>query len=124
MIKQMYKFAFILLIFLTTIIAGCSSGESPEERFETYISYWMEDDYSSMYEMLSSDSKVYIAEEEFVNRYENIYSGISSENIAISVNEDEEFVEEDNKVEMPYVFEMDTIVGSMQFDHQAQMVEE
>lgn len=121
--KKKHLYVFILIISLGIIIAGCSSKESPEEVFETYISHWIEEDFSSMYEMLSANTKEYISEEEFVDRYENIYGGIEGGNIQITFDEEEEFIQENDMLGIPFEFQMDTIVGTIEFEYIAHLVE-
>src|SRR5690554_459922 len=101
-----FKLILLLIIVLGLVLSACSKDEeeaTPEGVFEKYISYWMEEDFSSMYELLSSDSKDYISQEDFLARYENIYSGIGAGNIEISfTTEEEEASDEVEEVDLAY----------------------
>ena len=126
MFNKMYKYLLIFIIVLGVIVTGCSKEEeNPHEIFENYISHWMEMDFEEMYKILSPDSKSYISQEDFTSRYENIYSGISGEDILITtIIEDEEFDKDENTVEIPYSFEMNTIAGKIDFDHKVNFVKD
>ena len=76
----MKKFRNILLFSLLIIIVtsvSCSKINKYEETFNTFKEKWINKDFSGMYSMLSENSKEYIDEETFVNRYANIYSAIN-----------------------------------------------
>lgn len=123
--KIKYKFLFILILVLGIFISGCQEEEeNPGEVFDRYTSHWIEEDFTSMYDMLSGDSKDYISQEEFINRYENIYNGIGAKDIQITFNEEEEYDGEETPINIPYDFQMETIIGSMDFKHRAQLIEE
>lgn len=120
-----YKYLLMLIVVLGIFITGCSQEEEkPGEVFDRYTSHWMEEDFSSMYNMLSRDSRDYISEEEFINRYENIYNGIGGDSILIRFNEEEDYSEEESPIDISYNFEMETITGSIEFEHSAQLIEE
>ena len=120
------KLILLLIIALGLVLSACSKDEeeaTPEGVFEKYISYWMEEDFSSMYELLSSDSKDYISQEDFLARYENIYSGIGAGNIEISfTTEEDEASDEVEEVDLAYSLKLDTVVGTLDFDHKASLV--
>lgn len=70
---------FFVLLILICIAGGLTyfyltkKGEIPELVFKEYISKINYEDYDSMYEMLSEDSRKAIAKEDFIKRNKNIY---------------------------------------------------
>lgn len=119
-----FKIFCVILIIGTIFIGGCSQGESKEEAFQKYSTYWKKADYGAMYEMLSKDSKGYIDKEEFISRYENIYGGMEVKNISIELEEESQSEDEKEKIILPYRMKMDTIAGPIEFNHRVILVEE
>ena len=95
--------------------------EKPEEVLNTYISYINDQNYEAMYEKLSNSSKESISQEDFITRNQNIYEGIDSSNIKITVKE---VTNEDNKKKVSYTEEMVTSAGTISFDNEAYFVKE
>ena len=81
----------IAVILIIAIIVGIiimnMPKEKPEEVLNTYFSAINDKKYEEMYAYLSSSSKESISQEDFVTRNENIYEGIDSSNIKITVKE-------------------------------------
>lgn len=101
------------------IFTACSS-ESAKDRFHLYRKAWEDKDYQEMYSFLSQESKDYIKEEEFLERYENIYSGIAAEDIKINIDE-----EEKDKETIAFNLEMTTLAGKIDLDgYRLKMVKE
>ena len=73
----------IFCVFSLFALTSCSSNDLAD-RFELYKEKWESNDYESMYEMLSKESKAYISKEEFIDKYKNIYDGIEAQNITIT----------------------------------------
>lgn len=115
----------IAVILIIAIIVGIvvmnMPKEKPEEVLNTYISYINDQNYEAMYEKLSNSSKESISQEDFVTRNENIYEGIDSSNIKITVKE---VTNEDNKKKVSYTEEMVTSAGTISFDNEAYFVKE
>ena len=118
-----YRSFIIVIILLMLTVSGCSQeDENPEQVLENYIGSWMDEDFAQMYENLSSDSKKYISKEDFINRYENIYSGINGQDLVININEDLEFNKEDTLFDLAYSFKMSTLAGVLEFDHSLEII--
>ncbi|WP_239454467.1 penicillin-binding transpeptidase domain-containing protein [Bacillus suaedaesalsae] len=111
---------------MVVVLAACSEKPKPEDRFAEYVSMWNEQDFNSMYERISSNTKEKIAIEDFTKRYENIYSGIEAENVKITFNKPKEEVETKDKedITFPYNVSMETIAGKVEFTHEATLVKE
>ncbi|MDO5789599.1 MAG: NTF2-like N-terminal transpeptidase domain-containing protein, partial [Fusobacterium sp.] len=60
------------LLIIIVISVSCSKINKYEETFNTFKEKWIDNDFSGMYSMLTENSKKYIDEETFVNRYTNI----------------------------------------------------
>src|SRR5690554_4661926 len=117
--------AFIIILLASILLAGCSKGSSPEVAFHHYGQSWEEKDFSSMYEGLSKVSKEYISQEEFLDRYQNIYQGIGAENIKITMVEQTEIQEEEKgNVRIPFNLQMETIAGHVEFNQVAILVQD
>lgn len=105
------KILVTLLLMMTIGGAGCSSSKD-EDILAKYINYLNEGNYKQIYSMLSKDSKEYIEEEEFLERYTNIYSAINAKDIKVS----KEDSSGNKSMEIPYTLEMDTIAGKLKLD--------
>lgn len=96
-----------VLVVSSFILVSCS-GETAGGRFDTYKKAWESGDYEKMYSILSKESKENISKEEFIDRYEGIYSGIDAKNLKIEKkNEDEE------EEEIKFKLRMDTLAGEI-----------
>ncbi len=76
-----------------------------------------------MYDMLSTDSKSYIGEEEFLERYNNIYGAIEASNMDIQIVGEKE--RDKKSLEIPFTMTMNTMVGKIELkDFKATLVKE
>ncbi|MDQ0148258.1 penicillin-binding transpeptidase domain-containing protein [Eubacterium multiforme] len=101
----------ILMIFgMSAFLIGCTSTNKANEAFNTYKQKWTEKDFKGMYQILSSDSKSKITEEQFVSRYTNIYGAIGASNISITPGEAKK---NDGKVDIPFTLTMNTVAGKV-----------
>ncbi|WP_226037112.1 penicillin-binding transpeptidase domain-containing protein [Aquibacillus saliphilus] len=116
----------IALIF--TVLIACSEEEvKPEDRLEDYIQNWNDQNYSSMYDMISTDSQDQYPTEQFVDRYEKIYTDLEVENLNVTfdIPDNEETENEDETIQsFPIQVEMETLAGPITFDYQATMVQQ
>ena len=114
--------AIIVIVAITvTIIIMNMPKEKPEEVLTSYFSEINDKKYEELYTYLSTSSKGSIREEDFVTRNENIYEGINSSNISITVKE---VINENNKKKVSYKQEMVTSAGTIRFDNEAYFVKE
>ena len=115
----------IAVIGIVAIIVGIiimnMPKEKPEEVLNSYFSAINDKKYEEMYTYLSSSSKESISQEDFVTRNENIYEGIDSSNIKITVKE---VTNENDKKKVSYSEEMVTSAGNIHFDNEAYLVKE
>lgn len=115
----------IAIILIVAIIVGIiimnMPKEKPEELLNAYFSSVNDKKYEELYNYLSSSSKESISQEDFVTRNENIYEGIDSSNIKITVKE---VTNENDKKKVSYSEEMITSAGTIHFDNEAYLVKE
>lgn len=102
--------ALIMLLGLSMFMVSCGTDKE-KDAFNTYKQKWIEKDYKGMYEMLTTDSKSKITEEEFVNRFSNIYWAMGASNMAIEPGEAEKV---DGGVSIPFTLAMDTVAGKVE----------
>lgn len=88
----MKKLALVSSFLLMSVLflAGCSDEPSPEERFSAYTKLWNKQDYTKMYEYLSSDTKEKVSADEFAKRYEKIYKGIEVDQLKVDYKQPKE----------------------------------
>ncbi|MBA9027836.1 penicillin-binding transpeptidase domain-containing protein [Peribacillus huizhouensis] len=121
----MKKILFISILFV--ILSGCSDkGPVPEDRFAAYVKLWNEQNYEEMYKYLSSEAKKTINEKDFTERYEKIYRDIKASNLKIAYKKPKETTndKELKETKLPFSVSMNTMAGSVKFDHQATLVKE
>lgn len=102
--------ALIMLLGLSMFMVSCGTDKE-KDAFNTYKQKWIEKDYKGMYEMLTTESKSKITEEEFVNRFSNIYGAMGASNMAIEPGEAEKV---DGGVSIPFTLTMDTVAGKVE----------
>ena len=102
---EMKKVLAIVLLFVT-ILAGCSSNEV-DLLFSSFDEKLVNKDFEGLYLLLSSESQAAITQEEFVTRYNNIYSGIEASNLKTEMGE----IDTENEV-IPFSLTMDTVAGN------------
>lgn len=62
---------FLLVLALAAVL-GCGGGDSPEMAVEQFYTFWGEQDYASMYELLDSASREAYSVESFTEHYAGI----------------------------------------------------
>lgn len=111
------------IIICIAVVTGCSKKDEIKDAFNVYKDAWIKQDFKSMYNMLSTDSKSYIGEEEFLERYNNIYGAIEASNMDIQIVEEKE--RDKKSLEIPFTMTMNTMVGKIELkDFKATLVKE
>lgn len=111
----------VIIAIIIGIVVINMPKEKPEEVLNAYFSSVNDKKYEELYNYLSSSSKESISKEDFVTRNENIYEGIDSSNIKITVKE---VTNENDKKKVSYSEEMITSAGTIHFDNEAYLVKE
>lgn len=99
------KKLLLMAMFIFTILTGCSSNEI-DLLFSDFNDYLINKDFESLYLMLSNESKELITQEEFVSRYQNIYSGINATQLEIEMGD----IDHENEL-IPFTLSMSTVAG-------------
>ena len=99
------------LLIIIVISVSCSKINKYEETFNTFKEKWIDNDFSGMYSMLTENSKKYIDEETFVNRYTNIYSAINLKNLEIEISGD--IIKNEGFYTIPFSLKGNTIAGEL-----------
>ncbi|WP_099159859.1 penicillin-binding transpeptidase domain-containing protein [Virgibacillus ndiopensis] len=118
-----------LSILLFLFLAACSDDEAtPQERFDTYVKQWNNQEFSKMYDTLTKKSTDAYPTEEFVDRYKKIYSDLGVSDLKVTYEKlDEESLKsamDEGKATFPFSVEMQTIAGPISFDYQATLIQE
>ena len=119
------KMVIIVSIIIAVILIGIgvciavykvnATKNKPEEILNTYAQYISERKYEEMYNLLTSDSKNLISEEDFIKRNKNIYEGIEIANFKIEIISQEKI--DKNNVKITYKNSMDTMSGHIEFNN-------
>ncbi|GAQ19186.1 beta-lactam-inducible penicillin-binding protein [Oceanobacillus picturae] len=125
----MKKITIALAAIIMVVLAGCSDDEvTPNERFDTYVKHWNEQEFSDAYGMLSSESTETYPTEEYVDRYNKIYEDLAISDLSISFSklEDEklETAMEQGTATIPFEVTMESMAGPIEFDYEATLVQE
>lgn len=111
----------ILLVTAITIYVINQNSAKPQDTLTTYVSLLNDHKYEEMYNLLSSDSKTQITQENFITRNKNIYEGIDACNIKVEIKE---ITKEDKITKIAYTETMSTAAGNITIDNTVKMVKE
>ncbi|MFC0906773.1 penicillin-binding transpeptidase domain-containing protein [Clostridium sp. MT-14] len=114
--RRKFLLAICMLLFLI-VAGGCSKNKAVEKSSNDYIKAWVQKDYKLMYRQISSDSKLEISEKNFINRYDNIYSGMELKKISVKIDTDKDIEYKDGKAQVPVKVDMDTPAGEIKFSN-------
>ncbi|GGE76282.1 penicillin-binding transpeptidase domain-containing protein [Priestia taiwanensis] len=114
------KLVMVVGFVLMLLVTGCGKEAKPEDAMADYLAKWEEGKYEDMYALLSSDAQGKISKDEFVTKYEKIFSGVGASNIKIQATDDKN----EEKNEYGYEVKMDTVVGEYSYKHSAKLVKE
>lgn len=113
--KNFKKISLLLIISLISVmVLGCSKKEKPSTVFNNLKDYLNKQDYKSIYTLLDEDSKSYISEDDFVNKYTNILGSLGSKDISIS-SEELSTVDKtkESTVSIPFTLSMNSDFGEI-----------
>ncbi|MGM7720058.1 penicillin-binding transpeptidase domain-containing protein [Metabacillus sp. Hm71] len=122
--KKIYIMMTLLITVL--ILTACSEAPTASERFSAYIKLWNDQKFSEMYDMLTTNTKEKITKDDFVNRYKDIYEGISAKNLKVTFDQPSEEENQENQTDIVYPFSlsMDTLAGNISFEQDVQLQKE
>lgn len=118
----------LMFLFLFMLAACSDNGPSPQDRMDSYVKQWNEQDFDKMYHMLSDESAETYEADQFTDRYQKIYDDLGVSNLNVSykkMNKDElKKAKKNEKATFPITVKMDTIAGPISFDYEAAMVKQ
>lgn len=108
---------FLLLLLTASFTVACSNSAQLEKEAETYITHWNDEEFSDMYNLISTESKNEFSKEDFVDRYEKVYKDINAKNLDISYNipNKKEIKKSEKQVEIPIEVSLDSSAGPISF---------
>ncbi|MFL0194921.1 penicillin-binding transpeptidase domain-containing protein [Clostridium sp. WILCCON 0269] len=120
-----YKFLCGIFVILFLINASaCSRSEMVINGINQYINAWKKSDYKLMYSKIDEESKSIIGEKEFINRYDNIYSGMGVKDINVNIDTGKDIKYEDGNAKIPIKVNMDTVAGKLNFTNTITLTKE
>ena len=123
---EVKRYLFSLIVFMMSLmLIGCSEEPLPEERFESFVKLWGEQEFEEMYDYLSADAKDRIKKEEFIERYSKIYKDLEVEKLEVSYTKPKESTDsKEDQVEYDFSVKMETLAGPVSFDNKAVLIKE
>nr|WP_211171186.1 penicillin-binding transpeptidase domain-containing protein [Bacillus sp. DNRA2] len=123
-VKKISIIGIVGLIFLL-LLTSCNKEPSPEDQFSKYIKLWNGQKFSQMYDYLSTDAKKSITKEEFVNRYEKIFSDLEITKLDVkSAKTDQDKKTKEATFKQPFTVKMETVAGPIKFNQTAKLIKE
>lgn len=124
-LKKYFKSILVSTLFLAFMLIsyGCSGTSKAEKAFNSFTEKWAQADYTSMYEMLTNESKEYIKQEDFISRYTNIFTAMNANNLTFEVNGEK--AKEDSIITIPFKLNMNSIAGDLSLtDYKLSLIKE
>ncbi|RKD31768.1 hypothetical protein BET01_19465 [Lacrimispora algidixylanolytica] len=117
----------VTLLILLAALAGAflffqiqkklTSKKKPDVLFSEYVDRIKQNDYQTMYTMLSDQSRLNISEEDFTARNKNIYEGLEVSDITVEITTVEY---QDKKATLSYRMDLKTMAGDITFKNKAE----
>ena len=110
--------AIVAIIVAAVILVQKNDQKQAEQALYDYINLINEKDYEGMYQKVASMN---MSKEDYITRNQNIYEGIDSSNISISISDT---AKTDNGYQISYRQKMYTSAGEVDFYNVANLVKE
>ena len=107
----------VCVLVIASVFFIFSNGKSAGDIVKEYFDCLKQKEYEKMYKLLDKDSLNGLTENDFIEKYQNIYEGIEAKNIKIEILE-----EKDNEVE--YQIQMNTVAGKVQYKNKVTVKDE
>lgn len=126
----MRSFKFSLLLLTIVLISACANPETELNEFtDEYISVWEDENFKSMYAMLSTETKKTYDEESFTKRYEKIYTDIKLNELVVnydklSSDKIKAAAKDYDEIFIPIEVEFETLAGPVQFETELPLIYE
>lgn len=117
----MKRIAFFLFLILSLLIIGCSNSslDEPTEQLNNYIKKWEQEDFASMYNLLTNDAKKSYDEEAFIERYEKIYNDLGIKDIKVATKKVDKKAlkkaKKDKHLSLPIEVKLNSFAGEISF---------
>ncbi|RPF55837.1 penicillin-binding transpeptidase domain-containing protein [Aquisalibacillus elongatus] len=121
----MKKLWFLIIVLL--LLVACSEEEKPEytnpyDTANEYVELWQEHNFNEIYqELLLERTTAKYGEDDYIERYENLYDVLGVNNLSIELSEEKvEFTEEEFEelveYEIPITISFETIAGTVEYE--------
>ena len=115
----------VVIIVLLLLVAGGGVAwyiianrdqNTPDEVFNAYMDSLKNQDYESMYLLLSDSTKARVDHDTYIARNKNIYEGIEATNIEVS-NITSNIDKKNKSYTVTYTMSFDTLAGELSYDY-------
>lgn len=120
------KVIITIAVAAVLVIAGAliilirkAQAPKPETALKNYFKCIENQDYETMYSLITKSSQNNISEEDFISRNKNIYEGIDARNINIEISQVKKL--SSKKVSISYNTTMETSAGTIEFPNTVEM---
>lgn len=117
---------FSLLFLLFSVACSEEEVETPNDHFEHFTQLWTEQNFSELFQRVSTKAKDEYGSEGFIERYEKVYNDLKISDLEITYEIlDEEEIEiafEEGQAAFPFSVSMDSIAGEITFDYEAKIL--
>lgn len=118
----MKRFFITFTLLLALILAGCSEDRvTPHDRLDDYFKLWGEQDFTSMYDMLTEEAKQAYPTDQYIDRYEKIYQDLHITEIQLRYEKlsDEKMKQalEEGTATIPFSASLTSMAGPIEFDY-------
>ncbi len=97
---------------------------TPQETTEQYFTFLNQQKYGEMYDLLSEETQKDISKEDYISRNQNIYEGISAQNIKVSLDSEAVYKDGKKQAEVTFSTKMKTAAGDIDFGNKMQLIKE
>ncbi|RYM02878.1 penicillin-binding transpeptidase domain-containing protein [Sporolactobacillus sp. THM7-7] len=116
-----YSVCVFLILLTVTLLAGCGGQDTtPEDRFQSYVNAWKNQNFSKMYGYLSKKSQKAISKSDFIARYERIYDGIEAGKLSVHAKK----TDENKEGTVPFKATLPTVAGPARFSESVHLTKE
>ncbi|MGF2618163.1 penicillin-binding transpeptidase domain-containing protein [Rossellomorea vietnamensis] len=123
----MKKLVFLSVLLSLIFIAGCQEQPQPDERLETYVKLWNDQEYEKMYsDYLTQSTKETYSTEDFKDRAQKIYQDFDVKNFEVTYQkpEEEQEWEDQESAKFPVVIKMTTLAGDIEYEKEVELIKE
>src|SRR5690625_870303 len=118
-VKVMQRWKVLVIIGGLLLLVSCKGEDkvNPADILQTYIDLWEQSEFTAMYSMLTAEIKEQYSTDDFIERYEKIYSDLQIDNLNIAISP-VEYDSNDTTVSFPIEATMESIAGQIEFTYE------